>query len=257
MSAIPIEANERVSFGVAHEDDRVAVIAKPPRLVTTPGVGHEHDTLLNGLIARWGDRLSQLGAARSWGLLHRLDRETSGLLLVAFDVEAYRHLRAQFEATNVRKFYWAVVRGTPKRERGVVKLPIAEQLKKNSKYTQVRTARIAARGDRAARAAVTAYRTLATGHGASLIEARPVTGRLHQIRVHLDAIGCAVLGDKLYGPKAVDDAAARLALHAHRISVEHPDGGRLDVSSGWPKDLRNVLRRAGLPRPDLEADQDD
>ena len=113
MPALPVEANPNVSFAVLHEDERVAVVAKPPRMVSTPGVGHTTDTLLNGLIARWGDRLSQLGASRSWGLLHRLDRETSGALLVAFDVPAYAALREQFESRQMRKFYWAVVMGAP------------------------------------------------------------------------------------------------------------------------------------------------
>jgi len=257
VAPVPIESNDRVSFAVLHEDDRVAVVAKPPRVVSTPGVGHQTDTLLNGLMARWGDRLTNLGASRSWGLLHRLDKETSGALLVAFDVAAYAALREQFESRQMRKFYWAVVKGAPKRAKGVVKLPIAERVRKAGKYTQVRTGRIATKHDPAGRPAVTAYRTLAVGQGASLVECRAVTGRLHQIRLHMDAIGCAVLGDDTYGPELVRGAAPRLALHAHRIACAHPDGGTLDVRTPWPRDLRNVLRRAELPRPDLGGPEDD
>lgn len=245
-----ITANERVTFRVLHEDADMLVIEKPARVVTTPGVGHQHDTLLNGLYATHGDRLRQLGAARDHGLVHRLDMDTSGVLAVALSREAYDGLRSQFERRLVRKFYWAVTAKAPQKPEGVVRKPIEEVLRKNSRYTSTRTARPSTSG----KPAVTAYRVLAASELAALIEARPITGRLHQIRVHLAMIGAPVLGDNVYGSHRVQSGAPRLALHAHRLVLTHPvTGVSLDVRSRWPRDLRSLLTRMELPRPDLEG----
>ncbi|MEQ8770904.1 MAG: RluA family pseudouridine synthase [Phycisphaerales bacterium] len=243
-----IEPNPRVTFGVAYEDDELAVVVKPARVVTQPGVGHEHDTLLNGLFARWGERLEQMGERRDHGLVHRLDRETSGLVIVALSRRAYDGVREQFAQREVSKFYWAVTHKPPREPTGVIKRPIIEVLKRNTKYTSQKLAKISASG----KPAVTAYRVLAESPHAALVEARPVTGRLHQVRVHLDLIGCAIMGDTTYGPKRASEAALRLALHAHRIGFEHPvTGERVDVRTKWPQDLRGLLRKLQLPRPDL------
>lgn len=243
-----IEANERVTFRVLHEDHDVVVVEKPPRLVTMPGVGHEHDTLLNGLYARYGERLRQLGTVRDHGMVHRLDRDTSGVLAVALSREAYDGLRARFEAREVRKFYWAVTIKAPREPEGVIRQPIDEVLSKKGRYTSTRTARPSSSG----KAAVTAYRVLAVSELGALIEARPVTGRLHQIRVHLDMIGASVLGDEVYGSHRARGSAPRLALHAHRLVFAHPvTGEALDVRTAWPRDLRTLLARLNLPRPDL------
>jgi 23S rRNA pseudouridine1911/1915/1917 synthase len=100
--------------------------------------------------------------------------------------------------------------------------------------------------------AITAYRVIAARPAATLLECRAVTGRLHQLRVHLEAIGCPILGDELYARPAVKAAAPRLALHAHRVACDHPITGELlDVGSAWPSDLRGLLRRHKLPRPDI------
>ena len=243
----PIEPNERITFKVRHEGDGFVVVDKPARVVTQPGVGHENDTLLNGLFALWGTQLAQLGAARGYGLLHRLDKETSGLVIIALRTDAYEAIRAQFEARALRKFYWAVVRGRPKGAEGVVRLGIEEQVRRASRYTSTKTARLS----RSGAPALTAWRLLSEGTGASLIEARPVTGRLHQVRVHMESIGCPILGDDTYAPPTIAKAASRLALHAHRLLFEAPGGGAVDVQSPWPRDLRTLLNRFGLSRPDL------
>lgn len=263
MAHLTIEPNDRVTYKVWHEDDHVLVVGKPAHVVTMPGLGHERDSLLNGLFARLGPRLQKLGRSRDFGLLHRLDRDTSGLVIVALSVEAYEGLREAFERREVAKFYWAIVDGAPKRAEGKITLPIAEF------KGQTRLAR-AAKGSAAARTiddrvkklarvssagqeAMTAYRTLCAGAGASLLECRAYTGRLHQVRVHLEAIGCPILGDEFYAPQGVRDAAPRLALHAHRLVVKHPvTQATLDVRTKWPQDLRGTLTRCKLARPDAK-----
>ncbi|MBX3365271.1 MAG: RluA family pseudouridine synthase [Phycisphaeraceae bacterium] len=250
MSSFSIEQNERVTYKVHHEDEHLLVVAKPARLVTQPGIGHDRGSLLNGLFARYGARLQNLGAARDFGLVHRLDAETSGLLAVALSIEAYEGLRRAFEQRVVRKFYWAIVWKRPKRTSGVVRLNLAEQVVSTGRYTQASAARVV----RSGKPALTAYRVLGTSEVASVLECRPVTGRLHQIRVHMDAIGCPVLGDPLYGPRAARQASPRLALHAHRLAFAHPVSGEpLDVRTGFPRDLRATLRLMRLERPDLPA----
>lgn len=256
---LAIEPNDRVTFKVRHEDADFLVIDKPAGLVTQPGLGHEHDTLLNGLFAQYGALLQNLGKDRDYGLLHRLDRETSGLLLVGLRPRAYDALREAFAGRTIRKYYWAVTDRAPREASGVIKKPLAEVQAKGrgsrsgkDRFTpSVKLARISSSG----KPAVTAYRVLSSSDVASLIECRPLTGRLHQVRVHMDSIGCPILGDEFYGPSAVRDAAPRLALHAHRLVFEHPakPAETIDVQSPWPRDLRSLLTRLKLPRPDMDT----
>lgn len=242
-----IQSNDRVTFSVRYEDSDLLVVEKPARVVTQPGVGHEHDTLLNGLFSQYGDRLQQLGVARDFGLIHRLDRETSGLLVVALSSNGYDAMRSLFETREVSKYYWAICHKAPKEPQGVIKKAIAEEVKRKDRYTSIKFAKISAHGKPAA----TAYRVLASNEIGALIEARPVTGRLHQVRVHLDLIGCAVLGDPQYGPNLVRKAAPRLALHAHRLVFDHPiTGEKIDIGTKFPRDLRGVLKKIRLPGPD-------
>jgi 23S rRNA pseudouridine1911/1915/1917 synthase len=243
-------ANPRVTYRLRHEDRHLLVVDKRARLVTTPGVGHEHDTLLNGLMATHGGRLAKLGEKRDWGLVHRLDKDTSGLLVLALTPEAYDGLRGLFETREVRKFYWAVCRATPNKPTGVIKRPIVEEVQRVDRYTSTKTSRVGASG----KAAVTAYRVLQSSPSAALVEARPITGRLHQVRVHLDSIGATVLGDEIYGPKMARGASPRLALHSHRLAFAHPiTGDTLDIRSPFPRDLRPMLRRMLLELPATEA----
>jgi 23S rRNA pseudouridine1911/1915/1917 synthase len=243
-----------VTFRIRHEDEHLLVVEKRARLVTTPGVGHEDDTLLNGLMDTHGRKLARLGERRDWGLLHRLDKDTSGLLVVALTPEAYDGLRGLFETREVRKFYWAVCRGAPNKPSGVIKRPIIEEVHRVDRYTSTKTSRIGSSG----KPAVTAYRVLQASAAAALVEARPVTGRLHQVRVHLDSIGATVLGDDVYGPKSARAASARLALHAHRLGFTHPVSSvGIDIRSPFPRDLRPLLRRMMLELPASEAAPND
>ena len=238
---LSVEPNPRVRFKVLHEDAHVLVVLKPAGLATQPGKGHTDDTLLNGLFAEHGTALQQLGKARDFGLLHRLDRMTSGVLVVALTKDAYDGLRRAFETRSVRKFYWAVTGRAPSKPSGTINRPILEE------DGQRKTARVSPRG----KPALTAYRVLAAGAIGAIIECRPVTGRLHQVRVHLDSIGCPILGDDEYAPPALRRAAPRLALHAHRIAFDHPvTGAKVDIRTPWPKDLAGVLKRLRLSAPE-------
>ncbi len=244
---LSVEPNEAITFKVHHEDEHLLVVEKPARVPTQPGKGHQTDTLLNGLFARYGQRLQNLGRARDFGLLHRLDRDTSGLLIVALRTGAYDALREQFAERKIRKFYWAICAAPPRQSRGVISLSITETDGGAESSNRQKLAHIT----RAGKPAVTAYRVIDRSALGCLIEARPVTGRLHQVRVHLEAIGSPILGDAFYGPKRARSAAARLMLHAHRIVFDHPASGQpVDIRSDWPRDMRRMLRDLGLkPAP--------
>jgi len=216
------------------------VVEKPARVVTQPGKKHEHDSLLNGLFTEFGPALQNMGADRGWGLLHRLDKDTSGLVIVALRHGVYAGLREQFAERRIRKRYWAIVLGTPRPAQGVIQKPIAE----------VVGARKRAVVRRDGKPSITAYKVLEERDGVSLIEARPKTGRLHQIRVHMADLGCPLLGDSVYAGKAPAPDVLRLCLHAAELSFVHPETmQRITVQAEWPKDLRKTLSRFHLSEP--------
>lgn len=259
MATLSVAPSERVTFGIIFQDDDLAVVEKRAGLVTQPGKGHESDTLLNGLFAKWGPALQNLGAARDFGLIHRLDRETSGLLVIGLSRAGYDGVRAQFEARSVKKFYWAITAKTPKQPDGLIDRPLAET--EPRQRGEKKLARIAP-ASKGGKPAQTAFRVLSSSDGAALLECRPLTGRLHQVRVHLASMGCPVLGDGLYAAPGVAAVSPRLALHAHRVILTHPRTGQeLDVrSSGMPRELKGVLKRLGLALPGAStsaAPQDD
>jgi 23S rRNA pseudouridine1911/1915/1917 synthase len=235
-----IRPNPDVPFEIRFRDDDLLVADKPAGVVSEPGKGHASDSILNGLFAHFAPQLQNLGESRDWGLLHRLDKDTSGLLLVALRARAYDALRVAFEARQVKKVYWALVAGVPQPRQAVIQKPIAEVVGLR-KHAAIR---------RDGQPAITAYRVLAVSNQASLIEARPATGRLHQIRVHMAEVGCPVLGDDVYGRAARSIRVPRLCLHAARLSFVHPGTQRrIEVASPWPDDLTATLRRLGLPAP--------
>jgi 23S rRNA pseudouridine1911/1915/1917 synthase len=244
MPNLSIAPNERVLFKIHHADEHFVVVEKPPHIVTQPGLAHEDDSLLNGLFAKWGTRMQNLGKERDFGLLHRLDRETSGLVVAALTKSAYDHIRAQFADRRIRKFYWAVTAGRPRAASGIIRKPILEHESRSKKLAKI---------SNAGKPALTAYRVLQTTNLGTLLECRAITGRLHQIRVHLASIGCSILGDGFYA-KDSGGPRTRLALHAHRIILEHPvTGAKVDIRSGWPTDLKGLLKTLRLENPRTDA----
>lgn len=240
MAEFSVSPNPDVPLRIVHADGELLVVEKPSGVVTQPGKKHEHDSLLNGLFAEHGNRLQNLGESRDWGLLHRLDRETSGLVIVALTNRAFENLLEQFKKRLVRKLYWAIVQGSPRPAQSVIQHPIREVVGQRKRAVI----------DRNGEQAITAYKVLQATPAASLIEARPKTGRLHQIRVHMASVGNPVLGDTEYSKGHPPIGVPRLCLHAASISFLHPTSGhRITVNCPWPADLRKVLTRLSLKEP--------
>lgn len=239
-----IRPNTDVPFEIRFADEDFLVIEKPAGVVTQPGKKHAHDSLLNGLFVDYGNALQNLGESRGWGLLHRLDKETSGLLIVALRNRAYENLLQQFKDRKIGKIYWAIVKGTPRPAQAVIQKPIKEVIGTRKKAVTARDGR----------QAITAYRVLQSGEDVSLIEARPKTGRLHQIRVHMAEQGCPILGEDVYAKAGELPKVPRLCLHAATLSFFHPESGqKLTVTAKWPNDLRTTLKRFSLTEPGVGA----
>jgi 23S rRNA pseudouridine1911/1915/1917 synthase len=244
-------ANPSIAVETILEDPDFVAIAKPAGRVSEPGLGHRHDSVMNGAIARWGDRLRSLGESRDHGLLHRLDRDTSGVLLVGLTAAGYDAIRAQFEARSVRKHYLAMVEGRPPRPEGSTERGIDEV-----RLGDMKVARVNRRGG--GRPAVTRWRTIGAGRGRTLLEVEIETGRLHQIRAHLADLGCPVAGDRVYrvdlppntGAAARSRDGEALALHAWKIEFTHPRSGKpVRISAPIPESIRSAAADAGLSIP--------
>ena len=235
---LSIEA-EAIPLDVLYEDADLAVIDKPAGLVVHPGAGNRRSTLANALLARFPE-LSNLGGESRPGIVHRLDKWTSGLIVVAKNNLAHRRLSKSFERRQVRKTYTALVHGNVRQKSGAVDLPIG-------RHPTARTKMTARPGGREARSE---YLLVETVRGFSLLEVRIQTGRTHQIRVHLNSIGHPVVGDDVYGANA-DHAfvrkwgsLGRYFLHASELEFPHPDSQtRMTFESALPEDLIGLLDR--------------
>jgi 23S rRNA pseudouridine1911/1915/1917 synthase len=250
--AIPAEPEgEAIALDIVYEDDDIIVIDKPAGLVVHPAAGHPSGTLVNALIAHCGASLSGIGGVRRPGIVHRLDKDTSGLLVAAKNDRAHQSLTAQFadhgRTGAMERGYLAFVWGVPNRQRGTVDAPI-------DRHPHAREKMAVREGGREA---VTHWETRETFGGAdgkpaaSLLACRLETGRTHQIRVHLAHIGHPLMGDDVYGPhfktkasllgpkaRAALTALGRQALHAYLLVLEHPRTGEiLRWESVLPKDL--------------------
>jgi 23S rRNA pseudouridine1911/1915/1917 synthase len=215
----PLHATaEEIPLRVLYEDDDLVAIDKPAGMVVHAGAGVSSGTLVNALLHRF-EALSGVGGAMRPGIVHRLDRYTSGVLLVAKNDAAHQALAAQFAGRQVEKTYIALVHGAVKQETGRIDRPIARD--------PVRRIRMTARLDEG-RAAWSEYKLLRRWEKLTLLEVRIGTGRTHQIRVHLASIGHPVVGDTLYGAPA-NSGLGRYFLHAHRIRFRLPSTGAEQV----------------------------
>jgi 23S rRNA pseudouridine1911/1915/1917 synthase len=234
----PLRAEpEAIPLRVLYEDQHFVAIDKPAGMVVHAGAGVHSGTLVNALLGRF-ESLSALGGDLRPGIVHRLDRFTSGVILVAKNDAAHRALAAQFAGRQVEKTYLALVHGSVQADRGRIEKPIARDPRHRTRMT----ARLG-RG----RAAFTEYRVLRRFTGFTFLEVRIGTGRTHQIRVHLSSIGHPVAGDRLYGAPAkneIQPPGDRFFLHAHRIRFQHPFTAQpLEIESPLPGDLTAWLER--------------
>ncbi|GAB6166308.1 RluA family pseudouridine synthase [Thermostilla marina] len=243
---------EPIPIEVVYEDDWLAVVNKPPGMVVHPARGHWSGTLAGAVQYRFGGRLSKLGGPTRPGIVHRLDRDTSGAVLIAKHDRAHTGLAQQFADRSIRKEYFAIVCGIPDRDSDLIDEPIGIHPKQREKMA-IR------RNHPDARPAQTIYHVVERFDGFAAVRVCPKTGRTHQIRLHLAHIGCPILCDKLYGGRAEitlgelqgrerDDriVLARQALHAYRLTLQHPQDGReFHVEAPlWPdlKETLNALR---------------
>jgi len=228
-----------MALPIVHEDAAIIVIDKPAGLVVHPAAGNWSGTLLNGLLHHCP---SLAGVPRA-GIVHRLDKDTSGLMVVAKTLEAHTDLVRQLQARTVRREYLALVWGAPNAASGTVDAAIGRHPRDRIRMAVSRSA--------TAKPAVTHYTRLATGaldgRPVSLVGCRLETGRTHQIRVHMQAIGCALVGDQLYGKQHLAAVFPRQALHARQLGLLHPASGEAAAwSSPLPPDLAELLARAGI-----------
>jgi 23S rRNA pseudouridine1911/1915/1917 synthase len=230
---------EPVPVDVRFADDDLVVVSKPAGLVVHPGAGHPGGTLVNGLLHRFPE-LADVGDPARPGIVHRLDRDTSGLMLVARSARAYDVLVAALARRDVDRRYLALVWGRFDARRGVIDAPIGRSL--------TRRTRMAIRDE--GRAARTSYevRGAYDTPEVSLVECRLETGRTHQLRVHLSAVGHAVVGDAAYRGDRPSLRPGRPFLHAHRLALDHPTTGRhLTFEDPLPSELASVLDALGEP----------
>lgn len=228
---------ERLPFDVLFEDRYLAVVDKPAGMVTHPGPGNQRGTLVSALLNRW-PQVEGIGIYPRWGIVHRLDKDTSGVMMVALDSESYRGLKGALAAREVRREYLALVHGLFPAGAGTIEAPIDRR----------RARRFVGPGGRPA---VTHYRRTAswTRPSLSLLEVTLDTGRTHQIRVHLGSIRRYVVGDPVYGkPASPGVDPGRVWLHAHRLAFSHPlTGVEVVASAPLPHDLRSSLAALGAP----------
>ena len=231
-----------IPLAILYEDADLIVLNKPAGLVVHPAPGHAADTLVNALLHHCGD-LQGIGGELRPGIVHRLDKDTSGVLVVAKNEAAVAALVAQFSSHFVQKEYLALVWGAPKKPTGTVELPVGRHPVHRQKMA------VTEKG----RAAVTHYETLAAGPLASLLRVRIETGRTHQIRVHLAHLGHPVVGDSTYGRARQGLPAelnvSRQMLHAHVLKIAHPRDGRpLAFTAPPPPDFL-AAQRILVPQP--------
>jgi 23S rRNA pseudouridine1911/1915/1917 synthase len=234
---------EAIPLDILYQDDDVAVVNKPAGMIVHPGAGAKSGTVVNALLHEFGapGELSSIGGELRPGIVHRLDRETSGVLLIARNDLVHRALVEQFSGRQIQKNYVALVHGKLKEDSGRIELPVARDLHRRTRMTTKR---------REGRAARTDWRVRLRLPGYTLVEADLHTGRTHQIRVHFSALGHPVVGDTLYGaprqPKVGSAALPPLGrnfLHAARIQFTHPTTGKaIDVRAPLPAELVDYLR---------------
>ncbi len=228
---------ENIPLDIAFEDDDLVVINKPRGMVVHPAPGHSSGTLVNALLWHCGDSLSGVGGEKRPGIVHRIDMDTSGLLIVAKNDYAHRFLSSQLADHSLCRTYEAVVLGRVRDDFGEINAPIGRH--------PIDRKRMAVT-ERNSRSAVTHYEVIARYNGYTHIQCRLETGRTHQIRVHMAYIGHPVLGDMVYGKKQAEKGLEGQCLHARTLRFIHPRTNEpCEVTSELPEYFKDVLSRLG------------
>lgn len=235
--------SQDIPITILHEDEDIVVIDKPAGLVVHPAAGHRDQTLVNALLFHISD-LSGVGGELRPGIVHRLDKETSGVMVIAKHDEAHRKLTAAWNTDAVRKEYLALVYGTPRESKGTIDAAIGRDPRDRKRMAVVRSG---------GRQAITDYEVVERLRGVSLVRCRLRTGRTHQIRVHMKHLGHPIVGDPVYsGPqwRGIPDKQSqkalsgfgRQALHAARLTITHPrSGDRMVFEAAIPPDLAELI----------------
>jgi 23S rRNA pseudouridine1911/1915/1917 synthase len=227
---------EPIPLDILFEDEDLLVINKQPGLAVHPGAGQREGTLVNALVNHC-TTLSGIGGKERPGIVHRLDKETSGCLVAAKNDLAHRELSRQFAARTVEKIYLALVAGKLRKAAGTIEQNIGRHPvhRQRMRVTSLR-----------GRTARTEYRVIRASHGASLIECRLHTGRTHQVRVHLHHLGHPILGDKLYGPRFAKNFSRQM-LHAWKLGFHHPRTNEWkEFEAPLPEDFKEAIEQTGL-----------
>ncbi len=220
---------QEIPLSVIYEDEDILVIDKPAGMVVHPAPGHRRDTVANALLARLPD-IEEVGDEQRPGIVHRLDMDTSGLMVAAKNRRAHRHVSGQIKDRSVLKGYTALAKGNIDPPEGVIKARIGRDNRNRKRMAVVDLGR----------EAETSYRAVESAPGYTLLEVFPKTGRTHQIRVHLSALGYPIVGDALYGGK--DPRLERQFLHAHLLGIRLPGTGEYrEFTSPLPADLKAFL----------------
>jgi 23S rRNA pseudouridine1911/1915/1917 synthase len=234
---------EEIPLDVRYEDSDLIVVNKPAGMVVHPSLGHEGGTLVNALLAHCPD-LEGVGGERRPGIVHRLDKDTSGLIVAAKHDHALWYLQNQFKQRTVTKVYLALVNGSLQPPEAIIDAPIGRDPRHRQKMAVVTSTRSDARPAQTAYRALTYYSAGSDGQAYSYAECRPHTGRKHQIRVHLAYVGFPVVGDPLYGRRKDPLALNRHFLHAAELSFRRPsDDEELHITAELPEDLQVALAR--------------
>ena len=227
---------EAIPLNIIYEDEYLIALDKPPGIVVHPAPGHYTGTLVNALLHHCKD-LSGIGGVERPGIVHRLDKDTSGLVMVAKTEAAHKNLAAQFKNREIRKEYRAIVKGDVKKDTGSIHATIGRH-KIHRKKMDTRASN--------GRDASTEYRVIYRCKSWSYLQLWPKTGRTHQIRVHLASIHHPIIGDQLYGGKSADLKMPRQALHAHKLELKHPvTDTDLSFCAPLPLDMETFLQSHG------------
>jgi len=226
-----VSKNSCNNLSIIYKDEHILVIEKPSGLTVHHGIKHSSNTLADKLLVAF-PKIHEIGERGRNGIVHRLDKDTSGLMIIALETTAYNELQKMFKLREIQKYYLALVFGKLLKKKGIIDAPIGRSLKNPVKQALINTGK----------ESITNYIVIQEFDDLSLVEIHPESGRMHQIRVHFSGIGHPIIGDRKYGNGYMDDVISRQFLHAHKINFHHPVTGKTMVlKSPLTSELTKVI----------------